>query len=231
MVGPSLPLLLVVLLSLALGSAGQGAQDTGERIINGVPCPRGSQPWQVALFQGSEFECAGVLIHEQWVLTVAHCYRHEYTVQMGSDLLVGGKTQRIRATESFPYPAFRMLKQIHDIMLVKLSSPANLSSTVRKVNLPSHCKPTGANCTISGWGTLTSPTVTNPPELMCSNVSFVSYKDCRKFHKILLKEYIICAAPPDRLSYASKSARLIPVLSPTPNLPSSLSWLSAQSSA
>lgn len=49
------------------------AQDTGERIINGVPCPKGSRPWQVALSRGSHFHCGGVLVTETWVLTAAHC--------------------------------------------------------------------------------------------------------------------------------------------------------------
>ncbi|XP_023382484.1 kallikrein-11-like, partial [Pteropus vampyrus] len=39
----------------------------------GAPCPRGSQPWQVSLFNGLSFQCAGVLVDKSWVLTAAHC--------------------------------------------------------------------------------------------------------------------------------------------------------------
>lgn len=51
------------------------AQDdkSGEKIINGVPCPRGSQPWQVALLNGNQLHCGGVLLNQWWVLTAAHC--------------------------------------------------------------------------------------------------------------------------------------------------------------
>ncbi|EPQ16036.1 Kallikrein-7 [Myotis brandtii] len=131
------------------------AQDTGERIINGVPCPRGAQPWQVALFTDHGIKCAGVLVHKDWVLTVAHCRKSEYIVQVGSDILVDGNAQRIRATESFVHPQFDAARQVHDIMLVKLSSPAKLSSTVRTVGVPSSCKQPGTSCTVSGWGSTT----------------------------------------------------------------------------
>lgn len=40
---------------------------------SGAPCARGSQPWQVSLFSGLSFHCAGVLVDKSWVLTAAHC--------------------------------------------------------------------------------------------------------------------------------------------------------------
>ncbi|XP_014405944.1 PREDICTED: kallikrein-7 [Myotis brandtii] len=192
------------------------AQDTGERIINGVPCPRGAQPWQVALFTDHGIKCAGVLVHKDWVLTVAHCrkrvslsmllffFSSEYIVQVGSDILVDGNAQRIRATESFVHPQFDAARQVHDIMLVKLSSPAKLSSTVRTVGVPSSCKQPGTSCTVSGWGSTTVDVVRNTSQLMCSPVSIISYKDCRKLFPTMLRRFILCAAPPDRRSSACK---------------------------
>ncbi|XP_066228669.1 kallikrein-7-like [Saccopteryx leptura] len=200
MAGPSLSPLLVVLLSLALASVGQGAQDTGERIINGIPCPRGSQPWQVALFQGREFECAGVLIHEQWVLTVAHCYLREYMVQMGSDLLFDENVQRIRATESFIHPRYNNVTDLHDIMLVKLSYPATLSSTVEIVLLPEVCQEIDTDCTVSGWGLTSMNATTNSSELMCSNVTRISIPECKKTYDSVVGRFMMCADSLDKLS-------------------------------
>ncbi|XP_036151849.1 kallikrein-7-like [Myotis myotis] len=160
MAGPLLQPLLLLLLSFALGSAEKEGlhhdQDTGERIINGVPCSIGSHPWQVALYDNDELHCAGVLVHQQWVLTVAHCRLSEYIVQMGSDLLVDGNAQRIRATESFIHPWYINGTYYHDIMLVKLRSPATLSPTVSTIDLPSSCKGRGTSCTVSGWGVTTA---------------------------------------------------------------------------
>ncbi|ELK30140.1 Kallikrein-7 [Myotis davidii] len=131
-------------------------QDTGERIINGVVCPRGSHPWQVALYDNNKLECSGVLVHQKWVLTVAHCHQSEYIVQMGSDLRVDGRAQRIRATESFIHPRYDNRTDNHDIMLVKLSRPARLSPTVRTIDLPSGTKAPETSCTVSGWGVTTA---------------------------------------------------------------------------
>lgn len=48
--------------------------DTGvDLVASGAPCARGSQPWQVSLFSGLSFHCAGVLVDKSWVLTAAHC--------------------------------------------------------------------------------------------------------------------------------------------------------------
>ncbi|XP_059521464.1 kallikrein-7-like [Myotis daubentonii] len=205
MAGPLLQPLLLLLLSFALGSAGQEglhpAQDTGERIINGVSCPRGSHPWQVALYDNDEFHCAGVLLNQQWVLTVAHCRLSEYIVQMGSDLLVDGNVQRIWATQYFVHPRYNNSNYNHDIMLVKLSSPATLSPTVSTIDLPSSCKDPGTSCTVSGWGVTTGhAAATNPSELMCSNVNIISYQECQQSYQNLLKKYMLCAVPPDGLS-------------------------------
>ncbi|XP_070258245.1 kallikrein-7-like [Myotis yumanensis] len=197
---PRLPLVLLLLLSFALGSAGQEAQDTGERIINGVVCPRGSHPWQVALYDKNGFQCAGVLVNQQWVLTVAHCYQSEYIVQMGSDLPVDARAQRIRAIQSFIHHRYNNHTDDHDIMLVKLCSPARLSPTVNTIDLPSSCKDPGTSCTVSGWGVTTKDGEKGLSELMCSNVNLISYEHCKVFYPTMLKKYMLCAAPPDRLS-------------------------------
>ncbi|XP_054567118.1 kallikrein-7-like [Eptesicus fuscus] len=204
MAGPLLSTLLLLLLSLAPGSAGQEAHGNGERIINGVHCPIGAQPWQVALFTNHRIQCAGVLVHRNWVLTVAHCRRSEYIVQMGSDLLVDPNAQKIRATETFVHPQFDTARQVHDIMLVKLSSPATLSSTVRTVNVPSSCKPPGTSCTVSGWGSTTPNVVRNTSQLMCTHVSIISYQDCRRLYPNMSTRFMLCAAAPDRQSSPCK---------------------------
>uniref|UniRef100_A0A671EBU7 tissue kallikrein n=2 Tax=Rhinolophus ferrumequinum TaxID=59479 RepID=A0A671EBU7_RHIFE len=197
MAGSLLTPLLILLLSLALGSADREAQDEGNRIIEGVPCPRDSHPWQVALLRGSELHCGGVLVNRMWVLTAAHCKMNEYNVHMGSDRLSDRRSQKIRATRSFVHPSYSTQTNVNDIMLVKLSRPARLSSNVRKVNLPSRCEPPGTTCTVSGWGTTTSPDVTYPTQLMCTDVRLISYQECKKVYKDLLGKSMLCAGIPN----------------------------------
>ena len=78
-------------------------------------------------------------------------------MHLGSDRLDSKRAQRITATESFVHPGYSTQTHVNDIMLVKLSHPARMSSSVNKVNLPSHCDAPGTKCTVSGWGTTTSP--------------------------------------------------------------------------
>ncbi|KAF6078151.1 hypothetical protein HJG60_009056 [Phyllostomus discolor] len=131
MAGPHLSPLLILLLSLALGAAGleDEANNTEEKIVNRSPCPRGKQLWQVALLYDNEFHCSDVLVSKQWVLTVTQCHLRVYIVQMGSDLLLDAELLETKATESFIHPQYNYVTLTHDIMLVKLHSPAQLSPT------------------------------------------------------------------------------------------------------
>ncbi|XP_057566557.1 kallikrein-7-like isoform X1 [Hippopotamus amphibius kiboko] len=194
MAGFLLPPPLILLLSVALGSAAQEAQGgkSGERITDGFPCPGDSRPWQVALLKGNQLRCGGVLVNEQWVLTAAHCMMSAYNVHMGSEQL--GRGRKIRATKSFRHPGYSKQTYDNDLMLVKLNSRARLSPSVQKVNLPSRCEPPGTECIVSGWGTITSPAVTYPKELMCTNVTLISSEDCRKLYGNMLGNSMLCAS-------------------------------------
>ncbi|XP_050627583.1 kallikrein-7 [Macaca thibetana thibetana] len=195
MAGSLLLPLQILLLSLALGTAGQEAQ--GDKIIDGAPCTRGSHPWQVALLSGNQLHCGGVLVNERWVLTAAHCKMNDYTVHLGSDTLGDRKAQRIKASRSFRHPGYSTQTHVNDLMLVKLNGPARLSSTVKKVRLPSRCEPPGTTCTVSGWGTTTSPDVTFPSDLMCVDVKLISSQDCTKVYKDMLGNSMLCAGIPN----------------------------------
>lgn len=72
-----------------------------------------------------------------------------------------GCEQTRTATESFPHPDFNnsLPNRDHrnDIMLVKMRTPAHLTWAVRPLTVSPCCVPAGANCLISGWGTMSSP--------------------------------------------------------------------------
>ncbi|XP_004644714.1 kallikrein-7 [Octodon degus] len=178
--------------------AQQGDRDgNGDRIIDGYPCDKGSHPWQVALLKGSQLHCGGVLVGRRWVLTAAHCKMGQYVVQVGSDKLGDKRAQKIKATQSFRHPRYSSQTHENDIMLVRLNSPVKMSSGVKAANLPTHCEPAGTSCSVSGWGTTTSPQVTFPAELMCTNVNLIDPSECKKVYKELLGKSMLCAGIKD----------------------------------
>lgn len=81
----------------------------------------------------------------------------EYYVHLGSDKIGDQSAQKIKATRSFRHPGYSTRTHVNDIMLVRLDKPVKMSSTVQKVKLPTRCEPPGTSCTVSGWGTTTSP--------------------------------------------------------------------------
>lgn len=93
-------------------------------------------------------------------LTVPHNFR-KYTVRLGDHSLQTneGTEQEMAVVQSIPHPCYNNNSNDHnhDLMLIRLSDPASLGPEVKPINLTDHCPEVGQTCTISGWGTVTSP--------------------------------------------------------------------------
>lgn len=63
-----------------------------------------------------------------------------------------GNEQFIDSAKVIRHPGFNSWTLDNDVMLIKLSSPAALSSRVSTISLPTACAPAGTQCLISGWG-------------------------------------------------------------------------------
>uniref|UniRef100_A0A8C9M4D2 Peptidase S1 domain-containing protein n=1 Tax=Panthera tigris altaica TaxID=74533 RepID=A0A8C9M4D2_PANTA len=128
------------------------------RIVNGEDAVPSSWPWQVSLQTRSGFHfCGGSLISQHWVVTAAHCrVRKSHRVvagvsDHGSD---EEAVQVLRITEVFEYPLWDQVSGRNDIALLKLATPALLSTTASPVCLPSANTsfPAGSLCATTGWG-------------------------------------------------------------------------------
>ncbi|XP_043852865.1 kallikrein-7-like [Dromiciops gliroides] len=190
---------LLQLLLLAAGPQAQETEEGKDKIIEGHDCSPGSHPWQVALFNGNQLHCGGVLVNRNWVLTAAHCLINKYNVHLGKSSLKGKErgSQVIQATRSVRHPQYSTVTHMNDLMMIKLQKPARLGTNIKPITLPSQCAPPGTSCTVSGWGTTTSPDATYPDNLQCTDVKLISTSDCKKIYKDLLKEAMLCAGIPD----------------------------------
>ncbi|XP_058655125.1 chymotrypsin-like protease CTRL-1 [Onychostoma macrolepis] len=159
-----------------------------------------SWPWQVSI-QSSEGKlvCGGSLINENWILTAAHC-----SVQPGNDYVVLGQYDRGSNNENIQvkeiakvitHPDYnKQIKFNNDVALLKLSSPAQMTSRIAPICLPSSLtsiRP-GTLCVTTGWGaTETNP---NPRILQEATVPIVSQALCRQlWGRNRITNAMICA--------------------------------------
>ncbi|XP_067401806.1 trypsin-like [Emydura macquarii macquarii] len=194
---------LLIIAMLVAGAAGR-SESTSEgeepRIIGGGPCPIGSRPYQVALLRNGRNYCGGSLIDRKWVLTAAHCTKQigSLQVRLGDyNLKVNEGTEQIRRIRNyFIHPQYNLKPHDNDFMLLELDEPAQLNSYVNTISLPTSCPAPGRQCSVSGWGTITSPQKKRPDILQCANIYTVSQATCQTTYGGTITDNMLCAGVP-----------------------------------
>ncbi|XP_026041129.1 trypsin-3-like isoform X2 [Astatotilapia calliptera] len=182
---------------LLILSGGAVALEGDNKIVGGYECPKNSVPYQVSLFTGYNF-CGGVLISDEWVLSAAHCKPNSnLEIRLGEHNIwePDGTEQHIMSAEFIRHPDYDSRTQDSDIMLIKLSRPATLSSYVRPAVLPSRCASEGTVCQVSGWGNLRPSDEGSryPDKLQCLEVPLLSDDTCFNAYPFQITENMICA--------------------------------------
>uniref|UniRef100_H0V548 Coagulation factor VII n=1 Tax=Cavia porcellus TaxID=10141 RepID=H0V548_CAVPO len=159
------------------------------RIVGGQKCPRGECPWQaILMFNGAPL-CGGSLLETGWVVSAAHCFDklqslRNLSVVLGEhDLSEVDGTEQVRKVTQVIFPdTYVRGQKDHDIVLLRLQRPVNLTDYVVPLCLPETAFAQGTLAKIrfsrvSGWGQLLDRGAM-AVELMAIEVPRLMNQDC-----------------------------------------------------
>ncbi|XP_012862146.1 kallikrein-5 [Echinops telfairi] len=172
-------------------------EDSSTRILNGSDCPLRSQRWQAALMmRPNQLYCGAVLVAERWLLTAAHCRKNGTRIFLGrrslSTIFESGQ-QKLRGIKSIPHPGYSHPHHSNDLMLIKMNRRVRENQNIQAINISSQCPKAGTSCSVSGWGTTSSPNVNFPKTLQCLNITVVSQEKCSNDYPGQIDQTMFCA--------------------------------------
>ncbi|XP_021048892.1 kallikrein 1-related peptidase b11 isoform X1 [Mus pahari] len=200
---------LILFLALSLGGI-DAAPPVQSRVVGGFKCEKNSQPWHVAVYRYKQYVCGGVLLDPNWVLTAAHCYVDQYNVWLGKNMLFQNEpsAQHRLVSKSFPHPEYNMSllmiqnphpedDESNDLMLLRLSKPADITDVVKPIDLPTEEPKMGSTCLASGWGSITPNKFETPDDLQCVSIKLLPNEVCAKNHNQKVTDVMLCAGDMD----------------------------------
>ncbi|XP_020493042.1 chymotrypsin-like protease CTRL-1 [Labrus bergylta] len=156
------------------------------KIVNGHNAVSGSWPWQVSLQDGRGFHfCGGSLISQYWVVTAAHCRvsPRSHRVILGEhDRQYNSEQIQVKSiSRAITHPYYNSQNFNNDITLLKLSSPAQMTSRISPVCLASSSTsiPSGTTCVTSGWGK--TGQTSSPRYLQQTALPLLSPDQCKQY--------------------------------------------------
>ncbi|XP_006784980.1 coagulation factor IXb isoform X1 [Neolamprologus brichardi] len=188
-------------------------EKTDQRIVGGDTAIPGEIPWQVALMfrpdsaQRARPFCGGSLLADLWVITAAHCLwnsdgtEHKFFIRVGEHDVNQdeGPERDHEVVERHPHHMynFKTSPYNHDIALLKLGSPVDLSNKRRPICLGpkdfiQNILRESTVSLVSGWGRIRfqGPEATKLQKL---EVPYVDRTKCKQSSRDHITRFMFCA--------------------------------------
>ncbi|XP_008590372.1 PREDICTED: azurocidin [Galeopterus variegatus] len=153
------PLRLLALLAGLLASLRAGSASRAD-IVGGRRARPREFPFLASIQDRGRHFCGGALVHGQFVLTAASCFRNRNpgiaTVVLGAyDLRRRENSRQTFSIRTISENGYDPQENLNDLLLLQLDREANLTSNVALVPLTQQnvTVEAGTSCQVAGWGT------------------------------------------------------------------------------